>query len=147
MAAISRRHVQMHFLVWNLFYFDFDFTGTCPQGFNEQLANIISDNDLVPNREQAIIGTNTSLVYWRPGARLTRAYDVTIQRYRNSHPKIHDIKMHILRCMGSKFCVKFQSALWNFTQNFEPIHGKICILWGGKNLTTYDILELWHLKS
>ena len=34
------------------------------------------------------------------GARLTKAYDVTIQRYRNSHAKIHDSKMHILRCMG-----------------------------------------------
>ena len=39
--------------------------------------------------------------------RLTKAYDVTIQRYRNSHAKIKDSKMHILRCMGSKFCVKF----------------------------------------
>ena len=41
-------------------------------------------------------------------ARLTKAYDVTIQRYRNSHAKIEDSKMHILRCMSSKFCVKFQ---------------------------------------
>ena len=30
------------------------------------------------------------------GARLTKAYDVTIQRYRNSHAKIEDSKMHIL---------------------------------------------------
>ena len=45
------------------------------------------------------------------------------------------------------FVWNFKGALWNFTQNFEPIHRKICILWGGKNLTTYDILELWHLKS
>ena len=45
------------------------------------------------------------------------------------------------------FVWNFKGALWNFTQNFEAIHRKICILWGGKNLTTYDILELWHLKS
>ena len=82
-----------------------------------------------------------------PGARLTKAYDVTIQRYRNSHAKIHDSKMHILRCMGSKFCVKFQRCPLKFHTKFEPIHRKICILWGGKNLTTYDIFELWHLKS
>ena len=41
----------------------------------------------------------------------------------------------------------FKGALWNFTQNFEPIHRKRCILHGVKNLTTSDILELWHLKS
>ena len=34
------------------------------------------------------------------GARLTKAYDVTIQRYRNSHANIEDSKMHVLRCMG-----------------------------------------------
>ena len=41
------------------------------------------------------------------GVRLTKAYDVTIQRYRNPHTKIEDSKMHIFQCMGSKFCVKF----------------------------------------
>ena len=39
-----------------------------------------------------------------------KAYDVTIQRYRNSHAKNEDSKMHILLCMGSKFRVKFQRA-------------------------------------
>ena len=29
----------------------------------------------------------------------------------------------------------------------EPIHRKICILLGVENLTIYDALELWHLKS
>ena len=36
------------------------------------------------------------------GARLTKAYDVTIQRYRNSHAKMQDSEMHIFRCMGLK---------------------------------------------
>ena len=83
------------------------------------------------------------------GTRLTKAYDVTIQRYRNSHAKIQESKMHILQCMGSKIRVKFQKEgnLWNFTQNLEPIHRKICILRGGTNLATYDILKFWHLKS
>ena len=40
-----------------------------------------------------------------------------------------------------KFVWNFKGALWNFTQNFEPIHRKICILWGVKTLTTYDILS------
>ena len=53
-----------------------------------------------------------------PGARLTKAYDVTIQRYRNSHEKIHDSKMHILRCMGSKFCGKFQRCPLKFHTKF-----------------------------
>ena len=34
------------------------------------------------------------------GARLSEAYDVTIQRYRNSHAKNENSKVHILLCMG-----------------------------------------------
>ena len=49
-----------------------------------------------------------------PGTRLTKAYDVTIQRYRNSHANIENSTMHILRRMGSKFCVKFQRAPLKF---------------------------------
>ena len=46
------------------------------------------------------------------------------------------------------FCVKFQRYPLKFhKKNFEPIHRKMCILQGVKNLTIYDILELWHLKS
>ena len=52
------------------------------------------------------------------GARLTKAYDVTIQRYRNSHAKNEDSKMHILRCMGSKFRVKFQRCPLKFHTKF-----------------------------
>ena len=53
-----------------------------------------------------------------PGGRLTKAYDVTIQRYRNLHAKIEDSKIHILRCMGSKFCVKFQRFPLKFHTKF-----------------------------
>ena len=53
-----------------------------------------------------------------PGARLTKAYDVTIQRYPNSHARIEDSKMHILLCMGSKFCVKFQRCPLKFHTKF-----------------------------
>ena len=64
----------------------------------------------------------------------------------------HTQKSKTVKC---KFCGvwvqnfvwNFKGALWNFTQNFEPIHRKICILQGSKNFTTYDILKLWHLKS
>ena len=52
------------------------------------------------------------------GPRLTKAYDVTIQRYRNSHAKNEDSKMHILRYMGSKFCVKFQRCPLKFHTKF-----------------------------
>ena len=40
------------------------------------------------------------------------------------------------------FVWNFKGAFWNFTQNFEPIHCKICILRGVKNLTNHDILNL-----
>ena len=40
-----------------------------------------------------------------------------------------------------------KGALWNFTQTFEAIQRKKCILPGVKDLTILDILQLWHLKS
>ena len=56
------------------------------------------------------------------GACLTKAYDVTIHRYRNSHAKIENSKMHILWCMGSQFGMEFQrlslkvhTKLWTHT--------------------------------
>ena len=49
-----------------------------------------------------------------PGAPLTKPYDVTIQRYPNSQGNIEDSKMHVLRCMSSKFCVKFQRCPLKF---------------------------------
>ena len=53
-----------------------------------------------------------------PGGHLTKAYDVTIQRYRKSQRKITVSKMHILQCMGSKFYVKFQRCPLKFHTMF-----------------------------
>ena len=75
------------------------------------------------------------------GARLTKTYDVTIRQYRNSDAKIEDSKLHILCCKGSKFCMKFQSALWNFTENVEPIQRSLCSLRGVQNVD-----NLWYLR-
>ena len=49
--------------------------------------------------------------------------------------------------MGSNFVWNFKGHLWNFTQNLEPIHHKICILRGVKIWRlmiswSYDILSL-----
>ena len=67
---------------------------------------------------QCIIQGYSCVYRYRPGARLTKAYDVTIQRYRNSHAKIENSKIHVLRCMGSKFCVKFQRCPLKFHTKF-----------------------------
>ena len=81
-------------------------------------------------------------------ARLTKAYYVTIQRYHTSHTKKCKTGKHIFCGVWvPNFVWNFNGALWNFTQIFEPTHRKICILWGVQHLTTYDILDLWHLKS
>ena len=77
-----------------------------------------------------------------PGARLTKAYDITIQSYHNSHTKIQDSKMRTLQCMGSKFCVKFQRAPLKFHTKFWIHTLQNMHLWGVKYLTTYDILEI-----
>ena len=74
-----------------------------------------------------------------PGALLTKAYDVTIQRYRKSYTKINVSEMYILMCMGSKFCVKFQRSPLKFHTKFRTIHCKICILQGVQKLTNYDM--------
>ena len=76
------------------------------------------------------------------GARLTKAYDVTIHRCRKSHAKIEDSKMHILWCMGSKFCVKFQRCPLKFHTQFwthtpQNMHFMRCWKFG----------DLWYLKS
>ena len=84
----------------------------------------------------------------RSGARLTKAYDVTIKRYRDSHAKIQDSEMLILRCIGSifffyeisKLPFEISHKIWN------PYTVK-CILRGVKiwRLMTsysYDILRL-----
>ena len=79
---------------------------------------------------------------WRPGARLTKAYDVTIQRCRKSHAKIEDSKMHILRCMSTKFCVKFQRCPLKFHTKFwthTPQNMYFMRCW------KFD--DLWYLKS
>ena len=82
------------------------------------------------------------------GARLTKAYDVTIIKDIVTHTqKYKTVKCTFCGVWVPNFVWNFKGALWNFTQNFEPIHRKMCILRGGKNLTTYDILKLWHLKS
>ena len=67
---------------------------------------------------------------------------------KNTHAqKYMTVKCTLYGVWVQNFVWNFKGALWNFTQNFEPIHRKICILWAVINLTTYDILELWHLKS
>ena len=59
----------------------------------------------------------------------------------------HTQKMKTVKCTFccvwvQNFVWNFKGVLWNFTQNFEPIHRKICILRDVKKLTTYDILRV-----
>ena len=61
--------------------------------------------------------------------------------------KYRTVKCKFCGVWVPNFVWNFKGALWNFTQNLEPIHRKIYILPGVNNLTTYDILGLWHLKS
>ena len=53
-----------------------------------------------------------------PGVRLTKTCDVIFQRYRTLYRTIKVRKMHILRCMGSKFCVKFQMCPLKYHTKF-----------------------------
>ena len=51
-------------------------------------------------------------------------------------------KMHILQCMGWKFCVKFQRRLLKFHTKFWTHTLQNMHLRGVKNLTNHDILNL-----
>ena len=78
-----------------------------------------------------------------PGARLTKAHDVK------------DIVTHTqktVKCIflvyGFKILCEISKGTFEISHKIlNPYTAKICILRGVKNLTTYDILELWHLKS
>ena len=97
--------------------------------------------------QQHWVSTNMFTLSCAPWVHLTKTYDITIQRYRKSHTKTEVSKMHILWCMGSKFCVNFKGVLWNFTQNFEPIHHKICISEMGPKSPCHDWLgKKWNSK-
>ena len=52
--------------------------------------------------------------------------------------KIEDSKMHIVRCMGLKFCV---------SNILNPYTTKYAVYEVLKKLAMYDILEQWQLKS
>ena len=69
------------------------------------------------------------------GARPTKAYDVTIQRYRNTHAKIENSGMHILRCWSSKFEIS--------KGTFEISH-KILNTYTEK-YAFYEVLKNWQL--
>ena len=58
MAAISRRHFQMHFHEWKVLYSDSKFIEVCSYGSKWQEVSVGSGNGLAPNRRQAIIWTN-----------------------------------------------------------------------------------------
>ena len=108
--SFSWNHFQIHLHEKNCYIF---IQNSLFQWSNFSFISICLGIGLVPNRSQAITSNNGD-----PGARLTKAYDVTIQRYRNLHAKIEDSKIHILRCMGSKFCVKFQRFPLKFHTKF-----------------------------
>ena len=64
--------------------------------------------------------SSLTLLKWSTGARLNKAYDVTIQRCRNSHPKTEDSK-----------------------KNFEISH-KILNPYTAK-YAFYEVLKIWRL--
>ena len=61
---VRRRYFEIHFLEWKLLNFRWHFIEICSLGFNWQYIFIGSHTGLAPNRRQAIIWTNVSLVYW-----------------------------------------------------------------------------------
>ena len=85
-----------------------------------QLHTLLIAFDHITTRENGG-SLHSCVTTWGPGARLTKANDVTIQRYRNSHAKIEDRKCIFCGVWVQNFVWNFKGALWNFTQNFEPI--------------------------
>ena len=59
---------------------------------------------------------------WWPGDRRTEAYDVTNQRYRNSHAKIEDRKMQILWCAGLKILCEISKVPFEISHKILNLH-------------------------
>ena len=59
-----RRHFQIHFLEWKVWYFDSNFTEVCSKGSNWQEVSIGSGDGLALNRWQAITWSNADPVHW-----------------------------------------------------------------------------------
>ena len=59
-----RGHFQIHFLEWEILYFQPNFIDVCSQVCTWQQASIDSDNGLASNTWQAILWTNGGLTYW-----------------------------------------------------------------------------------
>ena len=75
---------------------------------------------------------------WSPGARLTKNYDVTIQRYRNSHAKIENSKVLILRCIGSKFCVKILEMPFEISHEIKYSYTE--------KYAFYEVIKIWRFR-
>ena len=86
---------------------------------------------------------------WRTDGHTHRQTDAGNDNTRR--PKLasgkNSVKCTFCSAWVQNFEWNFKGALWNFTQNLETIHSKICILRSVKILTVYDIFDLWHLKS
>ena len=93
--------------VLNLFLWVGDFRTGKARTINED-AELLQNANLSMNVAVDVLTPNNA----RPGTRLTRNYDVTVQRYRYEVTyKIKISKMHILRCIVSNIVLNFKGAL------------------------------------
>ena len=76
-----------------------------------------------------------------PTKGLSKIYDITIQRYRKSHKNTSQQNAYFA-VYELKMCEISKVPIWNFTQNFEPIHRKMCILQVLKSLTNCNDLRV-----
>ena len=74
--------------------------------------------------------------YVTPGACLTKAYDVTIQRYRKSHTKIKPCKMHIFAVYGFKIWCEISKVPFEIShQILNPYTAQFAF---------YKVLNVWR---
>ena len=70
---------------------------------------------------------------WRLGPVSLRLMTSQFQVIVTRTQKMKTVKCIFCGVWVQNFAWNFKGPLWNFTQNFEPIHRKICILRGVKN--------------
>ena len=80
-----------------------------------------------------------------PGGRLTKTYDVITLEISQFIKLLTHREMHILRCMGSKFCVKFQRAPLKFHTKFWTHTPKLAFYWLLFLHVTNDIFDVISL--
>ena len=113
---------------------------------------ITTDNEIILSKPQSVIAFKKRTQQLQRNKYVLGPASLRLMTSQFKDIVTHTQKYKTVECIFcgvwvQKFYVKFQRCPLKFYTKFWIHTPQICILRGVRNLTTYDILELWHLKS